>query len=407
MLIVPPVSGTPKPSPPDSTRPGPARLESVDLLRGFVMVLMAVDHTRGFFSNYHDDPLDLDKTTPALFLTRWMTHLCAPVFFFLAGTGAFLWQSRGRSKGELSRFLITRGLWLVVLDVTLMSWFGWKFNFSAHQLYSVVLWAAGWNMVALAGLIWLPIWAMASVGVAMIALHNMLDGIRPESFGYGEGLWRILHAGGNMDVIPGLQLEIIYPLIPWIGVGALGYCFGRILLLEAPQRRKWITLLGVTLTALFLVVRGVNVYGDPVPWSVQKNELFTAFSFVKCHKYPPSLCFLLMTLGPALLLLAAFDRKIPSLLRPLLVFGRAPLFYFLLHVPLIHSLAILVNLFRLGRAGWLYGPQQPGVPPPPESGFGLAGVYFFAMVVVLILYPVCKWFAEYKRQSKAGWLSYL
>jgi len=371
------------------------------------MVLMAVDHTRGFFTNYHSDPLDLAKTTPALFVTRWMTHLCAPVFFFLAGTGAFLWQSRGRSKRELSHFLITRGLWLVLLDVTFTSWFGWKFNFSAHQLYTVVLWAAGWNMVALAGLIWLPIGAMASLGVAMIALHDTLDRITPESLGPWQGWWRILHAPGNIDVFPGLQMEVIYPLIPWIGVGALGYCFGKVLIREAAERRRWTALLGFAVVALFLSVRGINHYGDPVPWSEQKSGLFTVFSFVKCVKYPPSLCFLLMTLGPALLLLAAFDRKVPALLRPLLVFGRAPLFYYLLHLPLIHTLAIVVNLLRLGRANWLYGPQPEGVPPPPESGFGLPGVYFFALIVLAILYPACQWFAGYKRRSNAAWLDYI
>jgi uncharacterized membrane protein len=387
--------------------PPRSRLDSVDLLRGLVMTLMALDHTRGFFTNVHFDPLDLTQTTIPLFLTRWITSICAPVFFSLAGTGAFLWQARGKTKRELSRFLVTRGLWLVLLDITFTSWFGWKFNFSSHQIYSVVLWALGWSMVVLGGLIWLPLWVITTFSLVMIVLHDLLDRVAPDSLGRWNGLWRILHAGGNFDLFAGVKLEIIYPLIPWIGVMSLGYCFGTILLRAPADRQKWITRAGLTIIIMFVTLRWTNLYGDPVPWTSQKNLVLTLLSFLKCAKYPPSLCFLLMTLGPALLLLALFDKHVPIPLQPLLVFGRAPMFFYLLHLPLIHILAIAVNLFRFGRADWLYGPQPTTIPPPANAGFGLAGVYLFTFIVLVLLYFAGERFSKFKLRSRASWLSYL
>lgn len=380
----------PQPGPP----PGPAgrpRLESVDLLRGSVIVLMALDHTRDFFSNSPFNPLDLDHTSPALFLTRWITHFCAPVFVFLAGTGAFLAGNRGKSTAELSRFLFTRGLWLVLLELTWVNWLGWQFHFNLHYFGIQVIWAIGWSMVVLAGLVWLPRWAVLGFAIAAIALHNSLDGLDPETFGAWSGLWRILHAPGDVPIARGVSLGVGYPLIPWAGVMAAGYAIGPWLLRDAVARRKSLLVLGVSLTALFIVVRAMNLYGDPKPWTPQRNALFTLFSFLKCEKYPPSLCYLLMTLGPALILLALFDLGTPAVLKPVLVFGRVPLFFYLLHLPLLHGLSLLVRPMNA----------------PQGTGLGLAGVYGVWILVVALLYPACNAFAEFKRRRRDAWLSYL
>ena len=387
------------------TRP---RLESIDLLRGLIMVLMALDHTRDFFSNVTYDPLDLNRTDVALFMTRWITHFCAPIFTFLAGTGAFLALTRGKTKAELSWFLLTRGLWLAFLEVTWVRSLGWSFNFDYHSVGVGTLWSIGWGMVVLAGLVYLPTWAVAAFGILMIAGHNALDWVTPESLGSFGWLWTVLHVSRPLHPAPGFVFAIGYPLIPWMGVVASGYAFGTLFLREPNQRRKWILGLGIGMTLLFVVLRFSNLYGNPRPWSVQNNLLFTIFSFIDCHKYPPSLLYLLMTLGPGLILLSFFDRGTPRVLRPLLVFGRVPLFYYLLHLPLIHGLAVLVAYLRFGRAGWLFGsPFDPGSNVPPNNGFGLPVVYLVWILVVIALYPVCRWFADVKRRRREAWLSYL
>jgi uncharacterized membrane protein len=273
-----------------------------------------------------------------------------------------------------------------------------------------VIWAIGWSMIVLAGLIHLPTWAIAIFGITMIAGHNAFDGLKPGDVGQWSGLWRVLHAGGEFPYAPGYKLVVGYPLIPWIGVMAAGYAFGTVVVREPIPRRKWMLTTGLGLTLLFILLRWTNLYGDPHPWSQQKNAVLTVFSFIHCQKYPPSLCYLLMTLGPALMVLSLLDRGTPRLLRPILVFGRVPLFYYLLHLPLIHALAVLVNFIRFGRADWLYGapgPDQPPIPIPSNAGFDLPIVYFIWISVVLMLYPVCKWFAGVKRQRRDPWLSYL
>src|SRR5947207_1145993 len=315
------------------------RLDSVDLLRGLVMVIMALDHTRDFFSkDLSFDPTDLSRTYPALFLTRWITHCCAPVFMFLAGTGAFLSTTRGKSKKELSWFLLSRGLWLVVLELTWVRCFGWQFNFDYHFSVGAVIWALAWSMIALSALVFLPVPVISLFGVAMVVTHNGLDAVTAESWGTMGWLWKILHGGGLLDSGTGYRFVAAYPLIPWIGVMAAGYGFGALLKREPNERRNWIFGLGVGLILLFILIRGINGYGDPNPWSRQKNGLFTLFSFLNCHKYPPSLAYLLMTLGPALVVLALLERGTPRWLGPILVFGRVPLFYYLIHLPLIHGL---------------------------------------------------------------------
>ena len=385
----------------------PPRLASVDLLRGLVMVLMALDHARAFFYEgafRGQDPLAIGTTTPSLFFTRWITHYCAPVFVFLAGTGALLSTTRGKSKAELSWFLVTRGLWLIVLELTWVRWAGWDFAVNLHKHAGLVIWAIGWSMIVLAALVHLPLRAVAAFGVVMIAGHNLLDGIDADELGAWEGVWRILHAGGSFRITSDVRFSAGYPLIPWMGVMAAGYSLGALLLAPAEKRRRWLFGLGAGLTLLFLIGRGVNAYGDPNPWEARSDLLRTVFAFLHCQKYPPSLSFLLMTLGPALLALALFDRGVPRWLQPVIVFGRVPMFYYLLHLPLIHGLSVVTHLIVVGRADWLYGLNP--APPPPEAGFSLAWTYVAWFVVVLLLYPACRWFAELKRRSRAKWSSY-
>lgn len=399
-----------------ATPPVPARaprLESVDLLRGLVMVVMALDHTRIFFHAgvlLEQNPLDPKTTTVFLFFTRWITHYCAPVFVFLAGTSAFLSSTRGKSPRELSWFLVTRGLWLVLLELTWLRWAGWAFAIDLHQYNAGVIWALGWSMVTLAALIHLPPRAILGFGLALTLGHNALDSVQPADWGALGWLWKVLHAkGSTIDFQSGYFLRIGYPLIPWIGVMAVGYSFGQILRLPAEARRRWLWRAGLGLTVAFPVLRFTNLYGDPLPWAVAERPLHTLFSFLDCQKYPPSLCYLLMTLGPALIVLAMVDGGVPHRLRPLLVFGRVPMFYYLLHLPLIHGLAVAIESLRFGAAPWLLQPTL-GVKefkPPPDAGFGLPVVYLAWIFVVALLYPVCRWFAGLKGRRRDAWLSYL
>ncbi len=382
------------------------RLDSVDLLRGVVMVLMALDHTRGFFSNVAFDPTDLQKTTAALFLTRWITHFCAPVFVFLAGTGAYLSGARGKPTPQLAWFLLTRGSWLVLLELTLVR-FTWFFNVDYGFVLCAVIWAIGWSMVVLAGLVFLPTAVITLVGITLLAGHNLLDGLAPDRFGSWSWLWKILHSGGGIEPVAGVLVIAAYPLLPWLSVMAAGYGFGALLLLSSEQRRRWLWLLGSALCVAFVALRATNWYGDPRPWSEQPNGWFTLFSFLNCHKYPPSLLFVLMTLGPALIGLAVLDRGPSRVGSPLVVFGRVPLFYYVLHFALIHTAAVVFAYARYGEASWLF--QNPNVPNsrPADYGYDLAVVYLVWINVVLLLYPACRWFAEVKRRNRNAWLSYL
>jgi len=387
------------------------RLDFVDLLRGWIMILMALDHVRDFFHTNASlfEPTDLEKTYPALFLTRWITHFCAPVFFFLAGTGAFLSLGRGKTKSNLSYFLVTRGLWLVLLELTLIK-FGWTFNWNLHQYIGQVIWALGWSMVLMAALVHLPLWALTTLGAVMIAGHNLLDGIRPSAFGSFSWLWKVLHVQSGFEILPGYNMFIVYPLIPWLGVMVVGYAFGSVLRRPQAERRRYSFLIGLGLTVAFIFVRALNVYGDPRPWSPQQSFLFTVFSFLNCEKYPPSLSYLLMTLGPAIIFLALFDRDLHKMWRPILVFGRVPLLFYLLHIFVIHALAALVASVRYGKGGGLWS----GPPFDPETlatypsayGYGLFGVFAAWIVVLLLLYPACKWFADLKQRRRDSWLSY-
>ena len=389
----------------DTTPALSPRLESVDLLRGLVMVVMTLDHVRDFFYDPLTDPEDLGRTTTALFLTRWVTHFCAPAFIFLAGTAAYLSATRGRTRAQVSRFLLTRGLWLVFLELTLVR-FGWYFNLDYRYTAAKVIWALGWSMVVLSALVYLPALAIGGFGILMIAGHNLVDHVHFQAAGWQRALWSVLHTGEPIELLPGVQFGVSYPLIPWIGVMAAGYSFGALLQGDRGPRRRLLIGLGAAMTLAFVALRGANRYGDPHPWSSQGSVLFTLLSFVRCEKYPPSLLYLLMTLGPLIAALGALDRDLGPIGRPLLVLGRVPLFYYLLHLPLIHALAVGYALAQYGRADWLFrGPPFAGL--PAGYGHSVPVVYLVWAGVVLILYPACRWFAVIKARHRRGWLSYL
>ncbi|MGH9658796.1 MAG: DUF1624 domain-containing protein, partial [Bryobacteraceae bacterium] len=326
--------------------PVKSRVLSVDALRGLVMIVMALDHVREYFHSaaMQFQPEDLTRTTTALFFTRWITHVCAPAFMFTAGLAAFFWLSRGNRTGELSRFLWKRGLWLIVLDLTVVR-FAMTFHVAQGIVILSVLWALGWSMLTLAALVHLPVRILAAVSIAGIALHNLADPVRASQFGSAAWMWNVLHQPGVFQA-GDATLLVAYPLAPWVFVMAAGFCFGRVFRLEPPRRTQWLLRIGIGMTIAFLVIRGVNTYGDPRPWSPVAG--MTLLSFLNCTKYPPSLDFLLMTLGPAILLLAWLERMRPAPANPLIVFGRAPLFYFIVHLFVIHCLTIPLALVRYG-----------------------------------------------------------
>ena len=401
-----PVHSRPAPLPEPRTAPPPGgRLDSVDLLRGLVMVVMALDHVRDYFSESRFDPLDLARTTIPLALTRLITHFCAPVFIFLAGTGAYLSLSRGKSRSVVSRFLLTRGLWLVLLELTVVR-LAWEFNFNYSLAFVQVIWAIGWSMVALSALVFLPSRAVGAFGLIMIFTHNVLDGVDPGGLGLFGWPWQILHAGGAIAYAPGHVFLVAYPLIPWVGVMAAGFAFGELFTLQREKRRNVFLLLGGGLILLFALLRGFNVYGDPVPWSMQGTPWMTLISFLNCLKYPPSLLYLAMTLGPAIVLLVFLEEWKGRVAGFFLVFGRVPMFYYLLHIYLIHLLALgTAALMGLNVAFLLRAPFF--APPAAGWGFGLPAVYGFWALTILILFPLCRWFAGVKSRRKDPWLSYL
>jgi uncharacterized membrane protein len=386
------------------------------------MIVMMLDHTRDFVHNaaLQFDPSDLSRTNVALFFTRWVTHFCAPVFVFLAGTGAYLQLSRGKSKADLSRFLVTRGIWLIVLELTLVR-LGITFSFDVRMLgFLQVIWVIGVSMIVLAALIYLPVRVVGAFGVVMIAFHNLLDVFRVTGWrgpdtpvpGFGAKIWMLLHQAFEPFPIVGFPspvLIVIYPLVPWIGVMAAGYAFGRLYELDAQRRRRLLLIIGGTATAFFVVLRAINVYGDPSEWSTQKDALFTFLSFLNTTKYPPSLLFLLMTLGPSILALAAFETGSGrGRVREFFVtFGRVPLFFYLLQWPVAHLISVLLHLAFGKPTARLFQTPIDWTGPVPNMGFNLAVVYVCWIAGVLLLYPACKWFAGLKQRRKDWWLSYL
>jgi uncharacterized membrane protein len=387
-----------------SATPARARLESIDVVRGVIMIIMALDHTRDYFGIPGQNPTDLANATAGLFLTRWITFFCAPVFFLLTGTGAYL-SLRRKSPSELSRFLLTRGVWLILLEVGLVRCFAYQFNVDYRVTMLLVLWALGWAMITLSALVRLPASVVTALGVLMIVGHNLLDSVKSAG-----PLWAILHSPGFVVDTPSHVVFAAYPLIPWIGVAAVGYGLGQVYRWDADRRRAFLLRLGLALSVAFLVVRGVDAYGDPSHWLRQKTAVFTVLSVLNTTKYPPSLSFLLMTLGPAMIFLWAVDRGIPRILRPALVIGKVPLFYYLLHFPLIHLLAVVTCYLRYGTAHWMVeSPDLAHYPfsAPPGWGYPLPVIYLIWAFVVVAMYPLCRWFAALKQRRSDAWLSYL
>jgi uncharacterized membrane protein len=346
------------------------------------MIIMALDHTRDFFHTgaFLFSPEDLARTTPAIFFTRWITHFCAPVFMFTGGMAAYFWLQKNHTKSQLSAFLATRGIWLMVLDVTAVRF---AMSFGAGALLINVLWGLGGAMIVLSLLIHLPVRILAVLSIAVIALHNLADPINLPG----------LHQLGIFQV-HGVTVLISYTLIPWFAVMSAGFCFGEVF----TKHKQWIAPAGIALTVVFLIIRTMNIYGDPI------RRTSGILSFLRCNKYPPSLDFILMTLGPALILLAIFDKVQFRPVNPLSIFGRVPLFYFLAHLYLIHLLSVLLGSIQYGKF-FLVNPIARFI--PPGYGFSLPAVYLIWIGVVGTLYPVCLWFARFKERHRGWWLSYL
>jgi uncharacterized membrane protein len=386
------------------------RLHSIDLLRGTVMIIMALDHVRDYFhaSAFLYDPTDLTRTDVPLFFTRWITHFCAPIFTFLAGTAAFL-NGTKKTKKELSFFLFTRGLWLVIAEVLIVT-LGWTFNPNYPVLILQVIWALGVSMIVLAGMIYLPLTAILVIGLALIGGHNLLDvpstaGAHTTSF-----LMGVLHEQHFFFMKP-FSIMLGYPVTPWIGIMLVGYAFGQLYLptYEAGKRRKMLIWLGLSAIALFIIIRFINMYGDPHPWSAQKTPVFTVLSFLNTTKYPPSLLYILMTLGPAMLFLAFAEKPLNRLSEKVVVFGRVPMFYYLLHIYLIHILAVIAAAtsgFKwsdMVLTGWVsMNAQLKGY------GYSLVFVYVLWILIIIGVYPLCKWYDNYKQANRSKWwLSYI
>jgi uncharacterized membrane protein len=389
-------------APPDTALPAApptVRYASIDIIRGAIMVLMAIDHVRVFAGVPAGGP------TPAIFFTRWITHFCAPGFVFLAGTSAFLYGARGRSKGELSRFLITRGAWLVILELTFLR-FAWTFNTDVMS-YNLagVIWAIGWCMIILGALVHLPTKVVGGLGVAIIALHNLIPSIEG-----GSWLASVLYAGGDFRIGgSGPRIVVLYVLIPWIGVMAAGYGFGAIMRMDSERRRRLCLRIGLGAVAAFLILRGFNLYGNPWPWGGEPSVMANALAFLNTAKYPASLQFLLMTLGPMIALVPVLEHARGRLAEVLSVFGRVPLFYYILHIPLIHLMALLISLVRQGSVDpWLFTnhPLEPGEVPAGYR-YSLPLLYLTTAAAVALLYWPCRWFAALKARRRDRWLSYL
>jgi uncharacterized membrane protein len=447
-----------------------SRIGSIDIIRGAVMVLMAIDHVRVFSGVPAGGP------TPGVFFTRWVTHFCAPAFIFLAGTAAYLYGQKVADRGALGRFLLTRGAWLVVLELTVLR-FGWTFNFDyANYMLAGVIWVIGWCMILMAALLYLPLVAVGAIGVSIVTLHNLTD---PFAFqldqairGSGAAwLWPLVYRGGTITLGEGgPPLAVLYSIVPWIGVMAAGYAFGPVMTMAAARRRRLSFAIGGAAIAAFLLLRGFNIYGDPRPWGdaarqaaaqrvaaqraaaqraaaarpqtatpnaaapaaapvpspatasqaapsrtsptaqrPQPPRIPSYLQFLGTTKYPASLLFLLMTLGPTILFIPLLERARGPVATVLTVFGRVPFFYYVLHIPLIHLIFVGLSLARYGEViPWLTANHPMFVPPAPEGyTYSLTALYAITALTVTILYFPCRWFARVKEERTAWWVRYL
>ncbi len=397
-----------------------SRINSIDILRGVIMVIMALDHVRDFFhkivvdggSSVATGPTDLDTTTPILFFTRWITHFCAPIFLFLAGASAYL-MSLKKSKAELSSFLIKRGVWLVLVEIIIIT-LGWTFNPLFNVIILQVIWAIGISMIILGLLIHLPFKIIFLIGFLIVFGHNLLDYPQVNNGLKGGFLADLLYFSNfsvyNID--KNHIVFIVYSFLPWTGVMLLGYCFGKLFSssFSAEQRKKTLWWMGSGLLVLFVVLRFINLYGDPVAWSTHpRGAVFSFLSFVNVNKYPPSLDFLCITIGAGMILLAILEgvkNRVTDFFR---IYGRVPMFYYILHFYIIHALVVIVFFVSGYSTSQIVTPNNPFLFRPSDFGFNLWGVYAVWAFVVLVLYPLCKKYDRYKtaNASKKWWLSYL
>ena len=392
-----------KPAPTPAADSARRRLAAIDTLRGLVVVLMALDHTRDYFGRMPFSPVDLAQAGSLLFLTRWVTHFCAPVYIFLTGVSAFLYETKHHSRQRLARFLLSRGLWLIAVELLLINavWqTGW------HGLIFIqVIWVIGVSMVLLAGMIYLPPAAILIIAAAAVLGHNLLDGIEREAWGGLAWLRTLLHQRGWVPTGPGhFGVVVIYPLVPWFGVMAAGYLAGPVFLADRARRKRLLTRVGWGMCALFLVLRAGGIYGDPNAWALhERGPIFSLLALLNATKYPPSLQFLLMTLGPALILLPRLEGHQGVAKRALTVFGSVPFFFYVLHVPLINLINHLWNWAVYDRfSHFLYG----RVAPEGYQG-SLLLTYPAWLLVLAIMFPACRWFADIKRRRHRWWMSYL
>lgn len=386
------------------------RIESIDLLRGIIMVIMALDHTRDYFhiKAFEGDPLDLATTTPVLYATRWVTHFCAPVFVFLSGLSAWL-QSGRKSKKELSGFLISRGIWLVMVDlfvITLLT--------SSNIYYEIfilqTLWAIGISMAILGVLIWLPFPVILGIGLVIVLGHNLIDFAEAGRTSYPVW-WNLIHKQGGVPLWDGHFLFIFYPFLPWTGLMIMGYCLGAIFTSKTEKERSRILMaMGIGLLVLFAVLRIPNLYGNPSPWVSQKTGLYNFLAVMDVQKYPPSLLYMCATIGPALIFLALVKKVRGKLAGVFTIFGRVPMFYYVLHFFILSVLNLVLffmrgNTFEQGMKGVKGMPWKFVV---PGQGYSLFTVYLIWIGLIIFLYPFCRAYNKYKTaHPEKAWLSYL
>jgi Predicted membrane protein len=387
------------------------RVTSIDLLRGTVMIIMAVDHVRDYFHNsaFLYDPTDLKHTTVPLFFTRWITHFCAPIFVFLAGVSANLYGSK-RSKKELSWFLFSRGLWLIFAEMFIIT-LEWSFNPSYHYFFMQVIWVTGFSMMLLSGLVYLNSYIILITGLVIILTHNLLDGVHVSGNGLEAFLWSLFHEPGNFR-FGHYSFLVRYSFLPWLGIISIGYFFGSFYnkSFDAELRKKILFVIGLSSIVLFITIRSFNNYGDLSHWQIQKNAVFTFLSILNVTKYPPSLLYILMTVGPALIFLAIAEFPLSKWTSRISIFGRVPFFFYVLHIALIHALATIAAIISgYNASAMILKTRVNQSPELKDYGFNLIVVFIIWIAVILILYPLCKWFDKYKRNNIGDrrWLSYL
>jgi uncharacterized membrane protein len=385
------------------------RIAAIDMLRGAAIVLMVLDHARFYFDNTPIEPIQIDEVRPTWFFVQWLLQFCAPVFALLAGTGAYLRLAAGRSKREVSKFLATRGLILIILDLFIMPLVKW-FNFDWLHLSAGPLWALGWSMIGLAGLIFFRVGVVTIVGLAIVVLHNALDRIHADSLGAMSGLWKVLHEPGAVAIGPWIGFDVSWPLLPWVGVMACGFGLGYLYRIPMHLRRTMLAGMGLNLLVWFLIFRGFNLYGDPLDWSRQDTFVRSMMSFVHCTQQPPSLCFLLMTLAPALLLLGWFEGRRSWRLEALASLGCVPLYCYVAHWLLLHALAIGISVMRGKPTGWLFqAPVEAGNRAAnwlPDFGIELTLAVLLGLAATAALYFSARRYAQLKFLRRPRWASY-